>query len=354
MSYRRMMCVPVLLLLLVMAGCAAGRSFDTGSPEERRKSATSKDDLWNQTIAREKEKAAYQKRLADQQAEIDRMNKELADQQREIDQASKQATEMTSALDDLTVKVKQIQEARQREHPLKESNLTQPEKTTGMQGKNSAAPKKDAPKKSQPPKAREPKPKSDIDPQMKPLQEAEQKAPPPPETEPAPVKKKDEGKESPEVKPPKPRSVEDLSTQMKQFEEVRQRGTALKETEPGQPKKEPLKQGKTTRSTKKETKKETAETKGREAKTATIKVLAGDGNIASARGLSKQLGKMGYRVKSTDRAPRSDFEVTTVYYGPDHRTTAETMAKRLGGGAIARPLTWSSSFDIIVVTGRRP
>ena len=63
---------------------------------------------------------------------------------------------------------------------------------------------------------------------------------------------------------------------------------------------------------------------------------------------------MGYRVKLTDRAPRSDFEVTTVYYGTDYRASAETMAKRLGGGAVAKPLTWSSSFDIIVVTGRQP
>jgi hypothetical protein len=63
---------------------------------------------------------------------------------------------------------------------------------------------------------------------------------------------------------------------------------------------------------------------------------------------------MGYRVKLIDRAPRSDFEVTTVYYGTDHRTAAETIAKKLGGGAIAKTLTWSSSFDIIVVTGRKP
>ncbi len=353
MFMRRMIHIPGLLLLLALTGCAAGLVSDAGSPEERRKAAASKDDLWNQTIALEKEKATYQKQLADQQAELDRLNKELADQQTEIDRTSKQATELTGALDDLTAKVKQLQDARQREHPLKEANLAQPEKLTAKQGKKTAVPKKDAQKKSPPPKTQEPKSKSDRDPQMKPPREAEQKIFPPQETEPVPAKK-DEGKEPPEVRTPKPRSVEDLSAQMKQFEEDRQKGTALKETEPAQAKKEPLKQGKNIRGQKKDAQKEPAETKERESKTATIKVLAGDGNIASARGLSKQLGKMGYRVKLIDRAPRSDFDVITVYYGTDHRTAAETMAKRLGGGATARPRTWSSSFDIIVVTGRKP
>ena len=165
--------------------------------------------------------------------------------------------------------------------------------------------------------------------------------------------KKEDGKEPPEAKAPKPSSVEDLSAQMKQFEESRQRGTAPQETEPGQTKKEPLKQGRTIGGSKKRDAGRAGGAQGA-GKAATIKVLAGDGNIASARGLSKQMGKMGYRVKLVDQAPRSDFEVTTVYYGTDHRAAAETLAKRLGGGATARPLTWSSSFDIIVVTGRQP
>ncbi|MHB9099777.1 MAG: hypothetical protein ACYC5X_18385, partial [Syntrophales bacterium] len=302
MSYRRMMYVPVLLLLMTMAGCMAGRAFDTGSPEERRKSAASKDELWNQTVALEKENAAYQKQLAVQQAELDRLNKDLTDQQMEIDQASKQATELTGAVDDLTMKVKQLQDARLREHPLKETTLTQPGKPTGRLEKKKAILKKEALKKS---RARGTKSKSDRDPQMKPLQEAEQKIPPPQEIEPLPVKK-DEGKEPPEVTAPKPGSVEELSAQMKQFEESRQRGTALKETEPGQTKKEPLKQGKKTSVAKKE--KETQQEPKAQRKAAAIKVLAGDGDIASARGLSKQLVKMGYRVKLVDQAPRSDFE----------------------------------------------
>lgn len=352
MTYRRMICIPVLLLLLTMAGCAAGRVFDAGSPEEQRKSAASKDDLWNQTVALEKENAAYQKQLAAQQAELDRLNKELTDQQMEIDQASKQATELTGAVDDLTAKVKQLQDARLREHPLREANLAQPAKVTGRQEKKTAVPKKEAMKKS---RARDAKVRSDREPQVKMVHEAEQKIPPPQEIEPPPVAapKEDAGKGPPEAKVSKPSSVEDLSAQMKQFEESRQRGTAPKEIDPGQTKKETPKQGKKTAVSKKETQEEPAEPKARR-KAAAIKVLAGDGNIASARGLAKQMGKMGYRVKLVDQAPRSDFEVTTVYYGTDHRAAAETLAKRLGGGAAARPLTWSSSFDIIVVTGRQP
>ena len=172
-----MIYVPMLLLLLTMAGCTGGRVFDAGSPEEQRKSAASKDDLWNQTVALEKENAAYQKQLAAQQAELDRLNKELTDQQMEIDQASKQATELTGAVDDLTAKVKQLQDARLREHPLKEANLAQPAKVTGRQEKKTAVPKKEALKKSPGPGCAIRK-NSDRDPQVKMLQEAEQKIPP--------------------------------------------------------------------------------------------------------------------------------------------------------------------------------
>jgi len=309
MFHRMMIHITVFLLLLTLTGCAAGGAFDTGSPGERSKSAASMDDLRNQTIALEKEKTAYQKQLADQQVEIDRMSTELADQQRKIGQMSKQATELTSALDDLTTRVKQLQDARQREHPLKEVSIAPPEKQTGKPGKKATVPKKELPKKSPPPKALEPQSKSDPEPQLKQLQEAKQKVPPR-ETAAAPVKK-DEAKE-------------------------------------------PTKQGETNALAIKNVQKAPPVKEARESGTATIKVLAGDGKIASARMISKQLGKMGYRIKLIDLAPRSDIEATVVYYGIEHRTAAETMAKRLGGGAAATPLTWSSSFDIIVVTGRQP
>ncbi len=92
---------------------------------------------------------------------------------------------------------------------------------------------------------------------------------------------------------------------------------------------------------------------GPEGKPIKIKVLAGDGKMASARSLSKRLGKMGYRVTEIDRAKRSDYQVNTIYFGSGYRTAAETLAKLLGGGAESKPLTWQSAFNIIVVTGRK-
>jgi len=84
-----------------------------------------------------------------------------------------------------------------------------------------------------------------------------------------------------------------------------------------------------------------------------IKVLAGDGKMASASGMSKKLRRIGYRVAKVDRAPRSDFKVHTVYYGPSRQQAAMSLVKKLGRSAVARPLNWQSAFDIIVVTGNR-
>jgi len=84
-----------------------------------------------------------------------------------------------------------------------------------------------------------------------------------------------------------------------------------------------------------------------------IKVLAGDGKMASADRMSKKLRSIGYRVAKIDRAPRSDFKVHTVYYGPRRQPAAMGLVKKLGKGATVKPLNWPSAFDIIVVTGRR-
>lgn len=87
-------------------------------------------------------------------------------------------------------------------------------------------------------------------------------------------------------------------------------------------------------------------------KPAKIKVLGGNGNIAAARSLAKRLDKLGYPVNLLDKTPRSDFKVNTIFFGSGYETTAATLAKKLGGGAVSRPLTWQSAFNIIVVTGR--
>jgi DNA repair exonuclease SbcCD ATPase subunit len=367
MSYRRMMFVTLLLLLVTMAGCAAFSAIGDGSPEEMKKAKMSKDDLWNQTKELEKEKADYQKRLADQQEELARMAKDLSDQQTEITQANKQVAELGKSVDELNAQMRQIQEARQREHPLKETELVQPKKETAKPVKKTKSPKREVRKASSEAKEREQK-ATDTSAILKQITEAKQtlsvgKEEPetPPKKKEADAsrdkiteKKQEAQPEAPAVKAREPKPLDDLSLQMKQFAEAEERETAAKETGSPQVKKGMAKEDKAVKAPKQIVRKDPAETQPAQKKALKIKVLAGDGDIASARSLSKRLGKMGYRVKLIDKAPRSDFDTTVVYYGTDHRAAGETMAKRLGGGVATKLLTWSSDFDIIVVTGRQP
>jgi len=83
-----------------------------------------------------------------------------------------------------------------------------------------------------------------------------------------------------------------------------------------------------------------------------LKVLTGDGDLASASAMSEQLVKLGYRVKRVERALRSDFRVNTVYYGPDYGAAAKALVEKLERDAVAKPFDWPSPFDIVVVTGR--
>ncbi|MFH1078820.1 MAG: hypothetical protein V1766_00925 [Pseudomonadota bacterium] len=86
---------------------------------------TSKDDLWNQAKKLDQEKAAYLKQLADQEAEMARMNKglsnqqaEITHQQAEITKANKKIAEFSNIIGDLSIKIKQIQEAGQKRDPV--------------------------------------------------------------------------------------------------------------------------------------------------------------------------------------------------------------------------------------------
>lgn len=85
---------------------------------------------------------------------------------------------------------------------------------------------------------------------------------------------------------------------------------------------------------------------------AKIKVLTGTGRLISAKKMSAKLKGMGYKVERVDYAPRSDFLKNTVYYAPDFSEEAARLAEALGSGAVCKPLTWQSVFDIIVVAGR--
>ena len=357
MWYRRMMHITLLLLLLSLAGCATFSGGD--SPEERQKAEMTKDDLWNQTQALEKEKADAQKRLADQQEEIARMAKDLSDQQNEIARANKQVGELNKSVDELTTQMRQLQEARQREHPLKEIELTPPKKETAKSVKKTKTPKKETRKATSEAKTTQDRQATDMSAMKKEIAEAKQKVS---ATKAEPETPRDKTPEmKPEVQPAaaekktrEARALDDLSLQMKLFEEEEQRATAAKETGSAQVKKGAPTEDRSVAAPKQIARKEPVEAKSSRQKNLAIKVLSGDGDIASARSLSNRLGKMGYRVKLIDKAPRSDFNGIVVYYGNEHRASAETMAKRLGGGTATRPLTWSSAFDIIVVTGRRP
>lgn len=88
-----------------------------------------------------------------------------------------------------------------------------------------------------------------------------------------------------------------------------------------------------------------------EPKALRVKVLSGNGKISSAREMSEKLKKLGYEVENTGLASRSNFDVITVYFAPDYKNEAQHVATQLGGGAVAKPLTWQSGFHVIVVTG---
>lgn len=85
-----------------------------------------------------------------------------------------------------------------------------------------------------------------------------------------------------------------------------------------------------------------------------IKVLTGNGQLASASQMAEMVTAMGYRVEKLDTAPTANFSRHTVFYAPDARKDAEKITKRLGGNTIAIPLSWPSVFNIILVAGKTP
>jgi hypothetical protein len=80
-----------------------------------------------------------------------------------------------------------------------------------------------------------------------------------------------------------------------------------------------------------------------------VKVLSGNGKLPTARQMSKRLIAMGYRVEDIGTATRTDYTVNTIYFATDYKIEAQRLAARLGGETVAKPLTWSSVFHIIVV-----
>ncbi len=86
-----------------------------------------------------------------------------------------------------------------------------------------------------------------------------------------------------------------------------------------------------------------------------VKVLRGDGVPGSAREAAVLLRRRGYDVGGVGVAPSDGFEVDTVFYAEGFEAAAGAIARELGQGngskTRTRPLTWSSVYDVIVVTG---
>ncbi|HIJ54894.1 MAG TPA: hypothetical protein HPQ03_02085 [Deltaproteobacteria bacterium] len=84
-----------------------------------------------------------------------------------------------------------------------------------------------------------------------------------------------------------------------------------------------------------------------------ISVLSGDGEIKPALETSSLLRQMGYPVKRVGLAPRPSFKNPTVFFTENYKPVADELVKILGKEAKSKPLTWSSVYDIIVVTGKK-
>ena len=85
-----------------------------------------------------------------------------------------------------------------------------------------------------------------------------------------------------------------------------------------------------------------------------VKVLCGDGDLSSGKEMAKKLKNMGYQIELFGYAPRSNFFRNTVFFAPKFENEAKRLVLSLGGNAITKPVTWSSIFDLIVVTGKSP
>jgi regulator of replication initiation timing len=85
-----------------------------------------------------------------------------------------------------------------------------------------------------------------------------------------------------------------------------------------------------------------------------MKVLSGDGDLKSAKEMAGRLRQAGYNINIIHLANRSDYLHPTVYYLPKSLSIAKRLVLLLGEDTIMKPLTWSSAYDIIVVTGKNP
>ena len=83
-----------------------------------------------------------------------------------------------------------------------------------------------------------------------------------------------------------------------------------------------------------------------------IKVLASNGDINTARATAQRLNSHGYSVRRTDLT-EEQYSGTTVFFAEGFESHGKEIASELGGEEIdVRELSWPSAFDIIIVTDR--
>ena len=297
--YLRKLFTFAIIFCFAVSGCAVTRTLD--SKEDANKSKTelkrgkvTKDELWSEVTRLKQDNAAYKRAIGEKQSEIDQLNNQIADLNKDLKTREKVVakTRPVEALPSLQV------------IPPEEKPLLVSEK------------KAEAPQSMQ---------------ESKVLTEAEK-----------PVSEKPEVATTPTVEPPpaaqvnppeeKPAVVSEKKAEVPQSVQESKVSSEAEKTATEKPV-----------SDNKE--------KAADLENLKVKVLSGDGKISSAKQMVKTLVKLGYRVRITGMAPRSNFAATTVYFAPDYQKEANAMAIQLGGNTISKPLSWPSEFNIIVVTG---
>jgi len=85
-----------------------------------------------------------------------------------------------------------------------------------------------------------------------------------------------------------------------------------------------------------------------------IQVLSKEVDLTSAKKIARQVKKMGYDIHSIDYALRSDLMDNTLYFAPAFHAHATDIAFNLDDYPALKPLRWTSTYDLILITGTPP
>jgi hypothetical protein len=295
--YRGLSVFFIVFFCMTLSGCAAVKYLSGSSDEDAVKFGVSKDELWNETKMLKEYNAACRVTIQEKKGEIDQLtrqvtdlNKEIADLKTEVEQSK------VTAKKGIAIEDGEDKSLPDRVSPLNEKTITVEDEKSERSGSKKEGVKQDL--------------KMDVDKKYTPQTKATQKAM--------------------ETKVPKVKVLNEDARRSS----ARAIAEKLKKLE-----------------RKKKAVQATAVEKEIETKGLRIKVLSGNGKISSAKAMSEKLKKLGYKIENMGLAPRSNFDVVTIYFARNYRSEAQQMAKQLRGDATVKPLTWSSDFHLIVVTG---